>query len=214
MSHDRDLSASSESKNPLVMKILVDWATYSKLLEAEKFQNKYNHKVTSEMVHKSSKSDILKEGIPIDATANAEKSTDKEHELEWAHETSVKDKEPIQSGSGKPGEFAESMRSVIKEEISNYLKEHLDNFKNLQFAQIGKGAQDIKPEKVETFLENDNEPTPGTSVNEKSVDKQITQVDVADLLSKIPSTYQDNAKNLLAFFLTTQLQFHGTTMEF
>jgi hypothetical protein len=191
MSYDSELAATSSSKDPIVMKVMVDYQHYEKLLEAEKFQNKYNDKVIRNMVHKT---DVL------DTKAETSSKEDQVPSSE------TPDEKEIQTGSGvtaydEKTELSSLVRSAIKEEFSNLFKEHLSAIANVNKEQTGRGVGDLKPPKVETAYVTDHEPLPGTSVNEKSIDKLITEVDVAQLLSKIPSSCQESAKTLISFFL-------------
>lgn len=215
MSHESDLSASSISKNPIVMKILVDYQHYEKLLEAEKFQNKYYDKVTQSMVHKSSKLDH--ESSHHKKPIEAETSTSQDSDLKPNHATvddGSSENTANQIGSGQDSKSLADSISDLKQELSDYLTAHVTNlvtdlfkqhFNQIKHSplneQSGKGSGDLQPLKTDTFLTFDSEPTPGTSVNDKSVDKQVTQVDIVDLLSKIPSAYHDDARKLLAYFL-------------
>jgi len=214
MSFDTDLSATSLSKNPQVMKILVDYQHYHRLLQAEKLQEKNEKKINADLLHKTSKADLaLKSKLSQFEASTSQEATkdDSEDSTPLEQKTTLPDDGlKNQSGSGitsnsEQGQdirFSEAaFKNYIKNELSELVKNLLKDQPLVKLDQTGKGSGDLMPEKNESLLAIDSEPLPGTSINEKSVDKLFTQVDVNRLMAEIPKASSENAHSLLTYFL-------------
>lgn len=217
MSHDNDLSVASSSKNPIVMKIMVDWQHYEKLLEAEKFQDKYHKKITKDLEHKTSVHDLV---TPSTRQKKSQSKFSDENEtlskfLPTTEGNSAAQTNVNQTGEGNSSnqnDYKSQLRHLVKEELSDLWKQELSSFlkENIEKfnQQSGKGASDssdLPPAKAETFLTSDNEPKTTTTVNEKSIDQLLSQNDINSLMSKIPNNFKEKGKSLLKYFLDNPL---------
>lgn len=210
MYRNGDSTASSISKSPIVMKIMVDYQHLEKLIEAEKNQEKYFKKLRHDLEHKASShttrdqddSTVSKKTVvekPKQSTSNANSGSSTSGVLH-------------QTGSGalvshtSKEELAQTFRNLVRDELSNYLDRRfgVKQEKTETDTLPESGLFDSVPSSL-VESKNDSAPIASTSFNETSINPLVTQVDINELLAKVPKAYYEHAQELLKFFLDNPL---------
>jgi hypothetical protein len=189
----------SNSAQPVIVKILSDYADWTELVKADQYRKQYFEKRNKEMVLKPS-SDASKNDTSAAVTKSKDEPAGKDQSSPVKPEEVSKPKdEQFGSGIGDIlSKITECVRGVIKEELIK----HFGRFKLDE--QVGRGAEDLV-ERPPQLIEKDVELLAGDTSENKNINEWTSKADVDKLVNSVPPGDRRRARELIDFFLSNPL---------
>jgi len=198
----------SNSAQPVIVKILSDYADWNELVKADQYRKQYFEQRNKEMVIKPSTNVPPKIDTGVSKSSNQPEpvkdnnSTAAAKQPELTKETK---NEQVGSGIGDiVAKVSQCVREIVKEELTAFIG-HFGKFFTGKKEQVGSGADDLV-QQLPSKIESDTaEPLAGSTSENKNINEWTSQEDIDKLVNSVPSRDRRRARELLNFFVSNPL---------